>query len=109
MRVEVFRFFWVSTLLRAFRMSSSFNFFDIANSIKASPVDGRHCGGIWDKMESARSRLFASNKGPRQHVNSARPTRNKKGIPKPPAVVRLIGLYMARYTPSNKNTSQTRK
>lgn len=64
-------------------MSSSFNFFDIANPIKASPLDGRHCGGIWDKMKSARSRLLASNKGPRQHVNSASPTRNKNGIPNP--------------------------
>lgn len=62
-------------------MSSSFNFLDIANSINASPLGGRHCVGTWDKMESARSRLCASNNERRQHVNSARPTRNKNGTP----------------------------
>ena len=44
-RAEVFRLFCVSTLLRALRMSSSFNFFDIDNSIKASPFGGRQCTG----------------------------------------------------------------
>ena len=80
-RVEVVRFFCASTLLRVLRISSSFSFLDIANSINSSPFNGRHCAGTWDKIESARSRLWASNNGRRQHVNSARPTRNKNGTP----------------------------